>query len=380
MILDKIKNIFTCIKEAVMQITKKNSIMILDKYLLSQFFPIFLIAVSMFVFLLLLIDLFTNLVRYLNFEVPVLTILKISFYFIPKSISYAMPISLLFAAAYTIGELYARNELTTIFSSGIPFWRFSVSLLIVGFLASVFSFYLDDIAVIPTLKIKNELSRRALRQHYFGGNSDIVIKAKNGQLIYSVDYFDSEKTILNGISIIEVNDDGKFSSYIRARSASWNDSYWEFGSAYIYRFEGLLLKIKPLHSTVEYDEHPDSFKRNAVEVVELPAKEVGKLINDLKTAGLPYYKVQANYFHRYSFAATPFIVMFLSISMGGRFRKNILLMSLFTSLSVAVVYYITEMLSMTMAGLNIIHPVAGAWFPVFLFIFNGLVLLRSAKT
>jgi lipopolysaccharide export system permease protein len=66
--------------------------------------------------------------------------------------------------------------------------------------------------------------------------------------------------------------------------------------------------------------------------------------------------------------------------MGGRFRKNILLMSLFASLSVAVVYYIAEMLSMTMAGLNYIHPFIGAWFPVLFFLFIGVILVRGAKT
>ncbi|MCL2208600.1 MAG: LptF/LptG family permease [Treponema sp.] len=380
MIFDKYTGAIKNFMELILQGAKKPNIMLLDRYLLRQFFPIFLVAVSMFVFLLLLIDLFSNLVRYLNFEVPVMTILKISFYFIPRSLSYALPISLLFAAAYTIGELYAKNELTTIFSSGIPFWRFSFSLLIVGFAASVFLFYLDDVVVIPTLKVKNELSRRALRQHHFGGHSDIVIKARNGRLIYSVDFFDNEKLVLNGVGIIETDESGKFVSYIRARSASWIDSYWEFRNASIYQFEGLLLKINPLHANTDYNEHPDTFNRNAVEVEELPAKEVGLLINDLRLSGLPYYQVQANYYHRYSFAATSFIVMFLSISMGGRFRKNILLMSLFTSLSVAVIYYITEMLCMTMAGLNIIHPIVGAWFPVVIFVFIGLVLLRSAKT
>jgi lipopolysaccharide export system permease protein len=55
-------------------------------------------------------------------------------------------------------------------------------------------------------------------------------------------------------------------------------------------------------------------------------------------------------------------------------------MSLFASISVAVVYYIMEMLSMTMAGLNYISPFVGAWFPVFSFVIIGLLLLRSAKT
>jgi lipopolysaccharide export system permease protein len=359
---------------------KNANILVLDRYLLRQFFPFFLIAISMFVFLLILIDLFSNIVRYLNNEVPILTILKISFFFIPKSICYAMPISLLFAAAYTLGDLYSRNELTTVFSTGIPFWRFSLSLVIVGLTASIFMFFFDDIVVIPAQKIKSELTRRALNQRIFEINTEVVIKARNGRLIYSVDFFDSEKLVLNGISIIEMDENGKFISQIRARSASWNDEYWEFRNASIYQYEGDILRIRPLQFNTSYTEHPDMFRRNSVNVDELPAREVGYLIDDLRSAGLPYQHVQANYYHRYSFAVTSLIVMVLSISMGGRFRKNILLMSLFTSLSVAVVYYITEMLSMTMAGLNYFHPAIGAWFPVVLFIFIGIFLLRSAKT
>jgi len=354
--------------------------MILDRYLLRQFLPIFFVAVSMFVFLLLLIDLFSNLVRYLNNEVSFTVIMKISLFFIPKSFSYAMPISLLFASAYTLGDLYARNELTTIFSSGIPFWRFSISLVAVGLLASIFSFLLDDMVVIPTLKVKNDLSRRALGQHVTENNSDVVIKTRNGRLVYSVDFFDHEKLVLNGVSIIEMDDRGEFISQIRAPSAVWNESHWEFQNAVIYHYEDDILRIRPLPPGTAYNEHPDTFRRNAVNVEDLSAKDAGLLVKDLRSAGLPFIQAQANYFHRYSFAATPLIVMILSISMGGRFRKNILLMSLFASLSVAVIYYIAEMLSMTMAGLNYIPPVVGAWFPVFLFIFVGLFLLRGAKT
>ncbi|MDR3020781.1 MAG: LptF/LptG family permease [Treponema sp.] len=354
--------------------------MTLDRYLLRQFFPIFLVAASMFVFLLLLIDLFSNLVRYLNNEVPVITMLKISLYFIPKSFSYALPISLLFAAAYTLGDLYAKNELTSVFSSGIPFWRFCLMLVMVGFFASIFSFFLDDMLVIPTLKIKNDLSRRALNQHVTESNSDIVIKARNGRLIYSVDYFDSENNIINGVNIVEMDEKGEFYSQIRAHSAVWRETYWDFRNPVIYKYEGDILVIRTMQFDDSYKEHPDMFRRNAVNVVELTARDAGLLVRDLRSAGLPYYHAQANYYHRYSFATTAFIVMILSISMGGRFKKNILLMSLFTSLAVAVVYYIAEMLCMTMAGLNLIPPVVGAWFPVFFFIILGLLLLRSAKT
>ena len=354
--------------------------MILDRYLLRQFFPIFFVVISMFVLLFLLIDLFANLIRYLNNEVPILTILRISFYFIPKSISFALPISLLFAAAYTLGDLYSKNELTCIFSTGIPFWRFSASLLVVGIIVSFLSFYFDDIIVIPTLKTKNELSRRALNQQVVENDSDIVIKTKNGRVIYSVDYFDNSRKIINGVSIVETDENGRFVSQIRAPSAEWNETHWKFRNAVIYQYENNIIKDSPLPETEEYDEHPDIFRRSSVVFQELPAREARLLVSDLREAGLPFFSAQANYFHRYSFSAASFIVMILSVSMGGRFKKNILLMSLFTSLIAAVVYYVTEMLSMTLAEQNYIHPFIGAWFPVLLFVFIGVLLLRSVRT
>lgn len=354
--------------------------MILDRYLVRQFIPVFLVALTMFVMLLGLIDLFSNLVRYLNYEVPASQILLVSYYYLPKSLSYATPISLLFAAAYTLGDLYARNELTSIFSSGIPFWRFIISLLVIGALVSVLSFFFQDKVVVPTFKKKSDLGSILLHQQYTADNSNIVIKAKNGQIIYSVDYFDDSSTSLNGVSIIEQNDQGEFLSLIRAPRAVWNGEYWSFSIALIYSWEGQFLRVKPLDSVDTYREHPETFRRNAVDAEDLPAKDAADLVQDLKTAGLPFISALADYYHRFSFSAVSFVVMFLSVSMGGRFKKNILLMSLLASLVATVVFYVMEMISMMMARLGYIPPIVGAWFPIIVFSILGLILLQSAKT
>jgi lipopolysaccharide export system permease protein len=354
--------------------------MILDRYLVRQFIPVFLVALTMFVMLLGLIDLFSNLVRYLNYEVPASQILLVSYYYLPKSLSYATPISLLFAAAYTLGDLYARNELTSIFSSGIPFWRFIISLLVIGAVVSILSFFFQDKVVVPTYKKKNDLGSILLHQQYTADNSNIVIKAKNGQIIYSVDYFDDSSTSLNGVSIIEQNDLGEFLSLIRAPRAVWNGEHWSFSTALIYSWEGQFLRVKPLDSVDTYREHPETFRRNAVDAEDLPAKDAADLVQDLKTAGLPFISALADYYHRYSFSAVSFVVMFLSISMGGRFKKNILLMSLLASLVATVVFYVMEMISMMMARLGYIPPIVGAWFPIIVFSILGLILLQSAKT
>jgi lipopolysaccharide export system permease protein len=354
--------------------------MLLDRYLVRQFFPVFFVAVSMFMLLVCLIDLFGNLVRYLNYEVPLDQILLVSLYYIPKSMSYALPISSLFAAAYILGDLYARNELTSIFSAGIPFWRFSLPLVLIGLMVSLFSFFFEDRVVIPTFKLKNDLGRLLLHQPRTESNSDIVIKARNGRLIYSVDYYDDDSTSLVGVSIIEQTGEGEFLALIRAPQAVWTGDYWSLFNALIYAWEDGVLRVRPLTDYREYREAPDAFRRSAVDVESLPAFEAALLVEDLRRAGLPFISAQADYYRRFSFASTSLVVMLLSVSMGGRFKKNILLMSLLTSLSSAVGYYVTEMITMMMARLGYIPPVVGAWFPVMLFILLGLVLLRWAKT
>jgi len=354
--------------------------MILDRYLIRQFLPIFAIAIGMFMFVLSLIDLFVNLVRYLNYEVPFAQIMKISLFFLPKSFSYALPISLLFASAYTLGDLYARNELTSIFSSGIPFWRFSLPLVCIGVFASIFAFFFDDNIVIPTIRQKNGLARHYLQHQSAESNSDIVIKTRNGLLIYSVDYYDHTAKILNGISIVEQDEKGELFSLIRSQRATWTGEYWNLANPIIYYWEDGMLQSRILPPTDDYREQPDTFRRHAVKAEELPITQERLLVKDLKAAGLPFGEAQADLYHRFSFSATSLVVMILSISMGGRFRKNILLMSLLGSLSAAVIFYVMEMITMMMAKLGYIPAVIGAWFPVVVFIAIGSLLVRGAKT
>ncbi len=354
--------------------------MILDRYILKQFLPVFFVSILMFVSLVILIDLFTNLWRYLNSDMSFRNMMSISLYYVPKSISYALPISLLFATAYTLGDLCSKNELTAVFSSGIPYRRFILPFLLLGIFASVFSFFFEDIVVIPTFREKNNLSRSLVNPNFSKNEANVVFRTNNGQTIYSVDLYNDDTKSLTGVIIVEQTPDGKFSSLLRAQRADWNDNRWEFRNALVYSWVDDILRSHPYDGKIVYNEHPDVFKRNAVAVEELPIKDAVLFIRDLKETGLPYTAAQTDFYHRFSFPIASMVVILFSVTMGGRFRKNILLMSLLTSLGISVVFYIMEMITMMMAKLDYIPPMLGAWIPVITFITGGLFLLRSTKT
>jgi lipopolysaccharide export system permease protein len=334
----------------------------------------------MFVLLVCLIDLFVNLVQYLNYGATMRQILVVSVYYIPKSFTYALPISLLFAVAYTLGDLYARNELTTIITAGIPYRRLTVVFVVIGVVASFFAFYFEDYLVIPTYKIKNDMARQLRHQPVEEKNSDIVLKTRNGDRVYAVDYYDYRNLILNGVIIIEKDSNGRFLHQIRAHSLKWNDDRWIFNSGLIYEWEDDIITVKPFEGDDSYNENPEIFRRSAVKPEDLSAKDAAALVEDLKAAGLPYLEAQADLFHRYSFPAVSFIVIILSIAMGGRFKKNILLMTLLTSILSAVGFYVVDFVTMILGKQGYISPLLGAWTPVLLFTVIGFFLITTAKT
>jgi lipopolysaccharide export system permease protein len=354
--------------------------MIFDRYIVRHFVPVFFVAVGLFVLLFLLIDLFMNMVPYLDNFAPMDQILLVSVYYIPKSFTFALPISLLFAVAYTLGDLYARNELTTIITAGVPFWRLIASFLVIGFCMSFFAFFFEDNIAIPTYRIKTTMTRTLRHQQIQENNSDIVIKTHSGNRIYAVDFYDYDKLVLNGVSVIEKDDNGNFLSQIRAPSARWFEGHWVFSNPVIYSWQDDTITVNALIPSDKYDEDPELFRRSAVNPADLSAKDAAELANDLHEAGLPYTAALADVYHRYSFSTVSFIVIILSISLGGRFRKNILMMSLLVSILCAVSFYVVEMVTMMLGRLGYISPFLGAWFPVFLFIIIGTVLVRYSKT
>jgi lipopolysaccharide export system permease protein len=351
----------------------------LDRYLLRQFAPVFFSALLLFMMMVLLIDLFFNLTKYLSGGAALQAILKVSLYYIPKSFSYALPVSLLFASAYTLGDLGARNELGTVLGSGLPFWRFCLPLIVLALAASFFSFFFEDRAVIPTLRIKNRLGRELLHANQ-ENLSNIVIKAEEGRIIYAVDYYDPPSLTLNGITIIEMDYKKDILSMVYAPRAVWTEDRWIFSAPVRYRWKDGFFLSTPEADTEKYREEPETFRRSSVAPGDLNVRDTAALIRDLRRAGLPTAAALADYHHRFSFSAVSFVVIFLSLSMSGRFRKNIMLLSLLSSLGTAVIYYVIEMISMMSAEVGILPPFWGAWIPVFVCTAAGFLLLRAAKT
>ncbi len=352
-------------------------------YLLRVFIPALGAALGLFALILELVDLFTNLWRYLAQEAPLHSVLEVIALYLPTAVSDGLPIALLFAAAYSLATLYADNELTVIFGSGVSLRSFTMPLFGVALALCVASFFFDDSVVLSTIRHKNELSRQLLNQKQSLSNPDVTVISRDGAVVYRAQFYDDASKSLSGVTIVERDAAGEPDARIEAATARWNDALWVFG--HVRRFEKAADGSWSDHSFDTWssdllDERPDAFRSQNRDLEELSSSDLRVYVSFLKRAGLPYAGAIAERNKRFSFAFTPLVVVLLAGAAGGRFRKNVLLATLLTSLIAATMYYVAQMICMLLAKTGAIDPRIGAWAPLTLFLAAGVIFFRKART
>lgn len=358
----------------------------LTRMIFRDLIPVIIVSLIFFVMILELLDIFSNLWKFLNNDVPMKVIAKVYLLYLPKCVSYVLPVTLLFSVTYTMGNYYANNELIAILNSGISLFRLSLPLLILGVAVSIGSFFFDQYLVIETYRLKNEMTSTLTGTTTNYNNSLVTVMTREGRVIYHAVYYNDQTRELSRPLILERDGGGNLIRRIEADRAKWNEEtrIWEFIGVRIYTDfkaeRGPVLAEHRNYSEDTLNESPDTFRRDMRNVEEMTLADARDWIESQIKAGLPHKEALTDYYQRYSFPLTSFIVIFLSCALGSRFKKNILLMSLLISLGLSVVYYIFQMIAALMATYGMISPLSGAWMAFILFFMGGIILFRYAPT
>jgi lipopolysaccharide export system permease protein len=341
----------------------------MDFHLLASFIPFFLVSMLFFVLILQMAELFINIVQFMQNELQPEDIFRSMILYLPKCMSFALPIALLFSVSYLLGTMYANNELMIVFGSGIPLISLVLPLFLGSVLLSAGLLIFEEKLVIPSTVLRKDFMQAALRRGVAAGASDITIVGNKGQLIWNIRYFDNDSSTMTGVTVVERDDEGGILSRLDAQAATWTGETWRFSGVrrFLRTTDGMYDESMATIELSGYDEDPDSFRSGGRPVEELPVKEARTRLEFLMRAGLPSIGPWAEYYRRFSYALTPIIVVMLSAALTGLVRKNILLMSLLISLVSATAFYVIQMLSMLMAKGGMIPAPLGAFSPIILF-------------
>ncbi|GMO59996.1 MAG: LptF/LptG family permease [Treponemataceae bacterium] len=356
--------------------------MIFVTYLFKRFVPLFFGAIMFFVMVLMLVDLLMNLWNYIQNEAPLSSVLQVLLYYVPKSLSFAVPLSILFASSYTLSMLYAQNELIAIFCSGKSLMSFTLPLLILSFLLSLALFGFEDRVVVPYYAKKVQLQNALTLKEREQKKDTLVVISDMSRIVYKADYFDGTSDVINGLLLIVRDEQRKLEAVIKSSTAYWSETKWVLSNPVQYTLNGTSFSPTILDSQIleRLNEPPETFRNNTVSVEEVNVTEAKEYIRRLQRTGLPSAGAKAQYYKKFSYPFIVFIVVFLSIGLSGKTRKNVLMMSLVLCIGAAVLFYVSQLVTMLLAEVGAITPFFGAWFPVFFFVIAATVLMRYTRT
>jgi len=353
-------------------------------YLFKKIIPFFIGSLVFFSLVLNLVDLFMNLTTYLQNSAKFPEIFKVMLYYTPKTLWYAIPVGMLFSTSFVLSDMYANNELEALFASGVSLFHFTLPVLIFSVFLSFGLYHFENRVVVWTYEKKVELQNKLLGKSVNENNTDLIVLSQNSTVIYKANKYTEKNHKLTGVYIIYRTEEKALKAIIYCKSASWNDEkgMWILANPVQYVMSEGELKMVPVSEeyTDLLTESYTIFRKNIVDVQSVSAKEAKVYIDHLKKAGLPYNEQLSEYYKKFAFPFIVFLVVFLSIGLTGKTKKNVLIVSLASCIGASVGFYVTMMVTMVLAKHGYITPFMGAWFPVFFFTAGSIVLLKYSRT
>ena len=358
----------------------------LYKMLFKSFFYWLLVIQVLFIVILVIFDLFGKLDKYMSNPVSIFQILFITGLFIPKTIGLTIPVAIMFAVTMSLGTFYQNNELIAIFTSRISMSKFSFPIVVFNIILSFSLIVFDSFVVIPANRYREDLYERITDKSSSGktDNEKLTIRGSNDQsFFWNANKFVSSKNLLEKVKVFKIDNDFKIIYRVDAEKAVFTKNGWLFqiGIEREWDATGDLIKENKFQKKYfDFDEKPNVFRKARYDIENMTIFEARETIMKYKKINIEHNKELTNYYKKFSFPFTLFIVSLFALGVSTISRTNILILSLFFSIGLAVLFYVLQMLLDILASTGRIYPAVGAWLPLFVFIPVGIYLIYRAKT
>ncbi len=342
-----------------------------DQYVARSVTIVALISLVLCTLMLLSVDLFSNLDAYLTNEVKPLTILSLTLLYTPQAVLFTLGPSLLFSATFFLSQLQANNEYICLLGSGLSYRRIVTPILVVGILFSLLEFGLGEYIFIPaqrTREIKQD-ELFGLRSTY--DNRNITLRDPDGgYVVHAKQYSDDQKRLAQ-VLLVLLDEKGAMQGRVDSAWAFWeNDSEdWRMEKVRFQKIDadGLVVESKEVQELRldEFTLAPSYFRNLSNDITTM---ELGTAIDYLRRMEVldpsRYPELATDFTKRLLDHLNPFILLFIACTISYRYKKNVLLFSIITSLAIAVIYFVVQMVTIIMAKQGVIAPIWGMAIPM----------------
>jgi lipopolysaccharide export system permease protein len=355
---------------------------ILDKYLLREYAWPLLYCFDAFAMLMIVIDLFGTLDDFITYHARFGTVVHYYLILFPEMFVIIMPMALLLGLLFCLANMSKSNELVAMRANGISLLRIAVPLLAIGAAATLAVFVVNELFV-PHAHEKAD----ALRAQVKGkGQPDVLQNFFFANTAERRDWyartFDTRRPEMDTVEVHQRKANGEPDLEIYAEHARWIDHQWRFFNADVYDHQA----TPPVAHAAEtnfpaFKESPSRLAVEGKSPDDLTTRELRRYIHTQRAAnhltGLAKYEVRLQ--ARYAFPLVCLIVVLMGIPLGMRVSRSGPLLGVGTALTLVVVFYFLNNITLALGDGGRIPPAVAAWTTNAIFAAVGSVLLFRAR-
>jgi lipopolysaccharide export system permease protein len=357
---------------------------IIDKYLIKQFLQTIFFGLIAFTLLFVVIDMMENLDDFIDQSVPIGIVLHYYLVFSPDIIKLMTPVSVLFAALFTVGKASNLSELTAIKASGISMYRFMAPFVVATLLISFFSVYFSGYIVPMANKTKLNIQLNYLKKgfEYSGGN---IFFQDSPTRIVNIAFFDNSENQANRVSIQEFdkNDLTHMTSRLDAMKMVY-DTLSQKWIAYKVVERTFNQKSESVKYFSKLNLNYLSFKPSDLAAKQQKPEEMNlsELKNTFKSqekAGLDPTNTLIEYYSRFSFPMASLVVVLFGLPISANKRRGGIAIQVGINILVTFIYLVFMQISLAFGKNGVLNPILTAWFADLVFLAGAIVNLPRVK-
>lgn len=362
---------------------------ILDRYVLSSVVKLFLGCLLTFVFLYIIIDVFSHLDEILKQQVNPFLLKDYYLSLLPIIFVQVAPFTCLLSTLYTFSRLNHTNEIIAMRSAGLSIFQITQVVLIFGVVITVAVFYVNDRLVPQSsyltdrIKLQIEQGSKKAQEKENETVSNLCMYGMKNRLFF-VNKFAPAKNIMEGIVILEHDEHQNITKKIVANKGVYEDGLWRFYQSITYDFDenGQIIK-EPQYLEEEIMNIPDTphdflTQRKRPEFMDIAQLEdyIWRLSKSGATTVIRNLKVDL--YQKFTSPLTSIIVILLGIPFSVMMKKRATgLSSLGVSIMLGFLYYVLSAVGMALGKAGILTPLLSVSLSHIIAVFTAVSIIRT---
>ena len=360
---------------------------IIDRYLLRGFVNALLYCLTLFFILFVVIDVFNNLDEFLKHGVSMRIILSYYLYSLPSIFVQVVPIAVLVAILYMLGNLNRHNEILALKASGISSFHILTPYLFMGVLIS-FGVFLMSEKVVPrtavtSTSIMEGLILKGRKKFEERSIKNVTLFAKGNRMVFAREFEISTGTLYD-VVLFEDDPHRIVQNKITAKKAVFEDDAWMFYDVIRYQMNRRgELAAEPVFSEslrLGLDAKPDDFLKESSQVEFMNTRQLDEYMGHLQGASKKLARrLLVDFHYKIAFPFVSFVVVLLGAPLAMRSARGGAVRGIGVSVAIVLLYFGINSVCLAMGKGGSLPPAFSAWFSNLFFSAVGIYLIKTTS-